>query len=82
MLSDGELTLRRAVDDDAADIAEVYNEADIQHWMTWEPETVDEDEARANIARSEAAWADGSNAPFRIVVDEHPIAFLGRNPLQ
>jgi RimJ/RimL family protein N-acetyltransferase len=73
LLTDGELLLRRAVPSDAVDIAEVYNEADVQHWMLWEPEVVDEAEALANIARSEEAWADGSNAPFRIVVDGHVV---------
>ncbi len=38
VLVDGDLTLRRAVPADAADIREVYNEADIQLWMLWEPE--------------------------------------------
>ena len=58
-LVDGDLTLRRAVPGDAADVAEVYNEADVRHWMLWEPEHVDEAEALANIARSEESWADG-----------------------
>ena len=56
---DGDLTLRRADPGDAADVAEVYNEADVRHWMLWEPEHVDEVEALANIARSEESWADG-----------------------
>jgi RimJ/RimL family protein N-acetyltransferase len=72
-LVDGDLILRRAVPDDAADVMEVYNEADVQRWMLWEPEVVDETEALANIQRSEDAWADGSNAPFRIVVDGHVV---------
>ena len=69
MLTDGEILLRRAVPSDAPAIAEVYNEADIRHWMLWEPEVIDESEALANIARSEEAWAEGSWAVFRIVVD-------------
>lgn len=72
-LVDGDLTLRRAVPADAGDVAEVYNEADIRHWMLWEPEVVDEAEALANIARSEEAWAEGSWAVFRIVVDGHVV---------
>lgn len=73
VLVDGDLTLRRAVPADATDIAEVYNEADVQHWMLWEPEEFDQAEALANIERSEEAWAEGSNAPFRIVVDGHVV---------
>jgi RimJ/RimL family protein N-acetyltransferase len=73
LLTDGEVTLRRAVPSDAADIAEVYNEADVRHWMLWEPEFVDETEALANIARSEESWAEGSWAVFRIVVDGHVV---------
>ena len=73
MLTDGELTLRRAVPGDAADVAEVYNEADIRRWMLWEPEHVDEAEALANIARSEESWADGSWAPFRVVLGGHVV---------
>ncbi|MEO6511295.1 MAG: GNAT family N-acetyltransferase [Nocardioides sp.] len=73
MLTDGEITLRRAVPEDAADIAEVYNEADIQHWMLWEPEVVDETEALANIERSEQSWAEGSWAVFRVVVGGHVV---------
>jgi RimJ/RimL family protein N-acetyltransferase len=72
-LVDGEVTLRRAVRADAADIAEVYNETDVQHWMLWEPDVVDEVEALANIERSEQAWAEGSWAVFRIVVDGHVV---------
>src|SRR3954454_17651287 len=72
-LVDGDLVLRRRVAADAADIAEVYNEADIQHWMLWEAEEIDEAEALANIRRSEEAWEEGSNAPFRIVVDGHVV---------
>ena len=72
-LTDGDLTLRRAVPSDAADIAEVYNEADIRHWMLWDDEVIDEAEALANIARSEEAWAEGSWAVFRIVVDGHVV---------
>jgi RimJ/RimL family protein N-acetyltransferase len=73
LLTDGELTLRRAVPGDAADVAEVYNEVDVRRWMLWEPEHVDEAEALANIARSEESWADGSWAPFRVVVDGHVV---------
>jgi RimJ/RimL family protein N-acetyltransferase len=73
LLVDGDLTLRRAVPADAPDVVEVYNEADIQHWMLWEPEVVDEAEALANIARSEEAWAEGSWAVFRIVVGGHVV---------
>jgi RimJ/RimL family protein N-acetyltransferase len=72
-LVDGDLTLRRAVPDDAADVLEVYNEADVRHWMLWEPEHVDEAEALANIARSEESWADGSWAPFRVVLGGHVV---------
>jgi hypothetical protein len=73
VLVDGDLTLRRAVPADAADIAEVYGEADVQHWMLWEPEEIDEAEALANIGRSEPGpraatlpsgswWTDMSSA--------------------
>ena len=73
VLVDGDLTLRRAVPADAADIAEVYSEADIRHWMLWDDELPDEAEALANIERSEEAWAEGSWAVFRIVVDGHVV---------
>jgi len=73
LLVDGDLVLRRAVPADAADIAAVYSEADIQHWMLWEAEEFDEAEALANIGRSEEAWEEGSNAPFRIVADDHVV---------
>jgi RimJ/RimL family protein N-acetyltransferase len=73
LLTDGEILLRRAVPDDAADVAEVYNEADVRHWMLWDDEVVDEVEALANIARSEEAWAEGSWAVFRVVVDGHVV---------
>jgi RimJ/RimL family protein N-acetyltransferase len=79
LLTDGDLVLRRAVPEDAADIVEVYNEADIRHWMLWEPEVVDEAEALANIARSEEAWAEGSWAVFRIVVDGHVVGGANLN---
>ncbi len=79
VLVDGDLTLRRAVPADAADIREVYNEPDIQLWMLWEPEQYDEAEALANIERSEEAWAEGSNAPFRIVTDEHVVGGVNLN---
>jgi RimJ/RimL family protein N-acetyltransferase len=72
-LVDGEVTLRRAVASDAADIAEVYSEEDIRRWMLWEPEVVDEAEALANIERSEEAWAGGSWAVFRVVLDGHVV---------
>ncbi len=73
MLSDGDVTLRRALPSDAADIAEVYNEADVRHWMLWDDEVVDEAEALANIERSEQSWDEGSWAVFRIVVDGHVV---------
>jgi RimJ/RimL family protein N-acetyltransferase len=77
---DGDLTLRRAVPSDAVDIAEVYNEADVRHWMLWEPdEVVDETEALANISRSEDAWAEGSWAVFRIVVAGHVVGGVNLN---
>jgi RimJ/RimL family protein N-acetyltransferase len=79
VLIDGDLTLRRAILADAADIAEVYNEADVQHWMLWAPEEYDEAEALANIERSERAWAEGSNAPFRIVADGHVVGGVNLN---
>ncbi len=41
--------------------------------MLWDDEVPDEAEALANIARSEQAWAEGSWAVFRIVVDEHVV---------
>ncbi len=72
-LVDGDLTLRRAVPSDAADVVDVYSEADVRHWMLWDDELPDEAEALANIARSEAAWAEGSWAVFRIVVDGHVV---------
>ena len=78
-LVDGDLTLRRAVPADAPDIAEVYSEPDVQHWMLWEREELDEAEALANIARSEVAWAEGSNAPFRIVADGHVVGGVNLN---
>jgi hypothetical protein len=55
VLVDGDLTLRRAILADAGDIAEVYNEADVQHWMLWAPEEYDEAKALANVERSEQA---------------------------
>jgi RimJ/RimL family protein N-acetyltransferase len=73
VLADGDLTLRRAVPTDAADIAEVYSEADTRHWMLWDDELPDQAEALANIERSEQAWAEGSWAVFRIVVDGHVV---------
>ena len=79
MLTDGDVTLRRAVPSDAADVAEVYNEADTRHWMLWDDEEVDEAEALANIERSEEAWAEGSNAPFRIVADGHVVGGVNLN---
>ena len=79
VLVDSDLTLRRAVPADAADIREVYNEPDIQLWMLWEPEKYDEAEALANIERSEEAWAEGSNAPFRIVADGHVVGGANLN---
>jgi RimJ/RimL family protein N-acetyltransferase len=72
-LIDGELTLRRAVPSDVPDIVEVYSEADVRHWMLWHDELPDEAEALANIERSEEAWAEGSWAVFRIVVDGHVV---------
>ena len=69
-LVDGDLTLRRAVPSDAADIREVYAEADTRHWMLWEDgEPPDEAKALANIKRSEEAWAEGWGGVFRIDVD-------------
>jgi RimJ/RimL family protein N-acetyltransferase len=79
VLIEGDLTLRRATIADAADIAEVYNESDVQYWMLWEPEEFDEAEALANIERSEQAWAEGSNAPLRIVTDGHVIGGVNLN---
>ena len=73
MLSEGEVTLRRAVPSDAADIVAVYSEADIRRWMLWDDELPDEAEALANIERSEQAWAEGSWAVFRIVVGGHVV---------
>jgi RimJ/RimL family protein N-acetyltransferase len=73
VLSDGEVLLRRALPSDAADVVEVYSEADVRHWMLWDDELPDEAEALANIARSEEAWAEGSWAVFRIVVDGHVV---------
>ena len=73
LLTDGELTLRRAVPEDAPDIAEVYNEADTRHWMLWDRDLPDLDEALANIERSEQAWADGWGGVFRVVVDDHVV---------
>jgi RimJ/RimL family protein N-acetyltransferase len=74
VLVDGDLTLRRAVPDDTADIQEVYSEADTRHWMLWEgDDPPDQDEALANIERSEQAWAEGWGGIFRIVVDGHVV---------
>jgi RimJ/RimL family protein N-acetyltransferase len=74
LLVDGDLTLRRAVPADAADIMEVYSEADTRHWMLWEDhEPPDEVEALANIERSEKAWAEGWGGVFRVVVDGHVV---------
>jgi RimJ/RimL family protein N-acetyltransferase len=73
LVVDGDLTLRRAVPADAADVRDVYTEADTRHWMLWDRELPDLAEALANIERSEAAWAEGSNAPFRVVVDGHVV---------
>ena len=74
VLVDGDLTLRRAVPADAADIAEVYNEADIQHWMLWEP---DESPTRPRRWRTSSGPSRpgprARNAPFRIVVDGHVV---------
>ena len=73
-LVDGDLTLRRAVPADAADICEVYGEADTRHWMLWEGEDPpDEAEALATVERSERAWAEGWGEVFRIVVDGHVV---------
>lgn len=73
MLVDGDLTLRRAVPDDAADVRAVYAEADTRHWMLWDDELPDEADALANIQRSEQAWAGDEWAPFRVVVDGHVV---------
>jgi RimJ/RimL family protein N-acetyltransferase len=72
-LVDGDLTLRRAVPGDAPDILEVYTEPDIRHWMLWERDLPDLDEALANVERSERAWADGWGGVFRVVVDGHVV---------
>ena len=72
-LVDGDLTLRRAVPSDVPDVREVYSEADTRRWMLWDDELPDDAEALANIERSEEAWAEGSWAVFRIVVDEHVV---------
>jgi RimJ/RimL family protein N-acetyltransferase len=73
-LVDGDLTLRRAVPSDAADIVAVYSEADTRHWMLWEgDEPPDDAEALANIERSEKAWAEGWGGVFRVVVDGHVV---------
>ncbi len=72
-LVDGDLTLRRAVPADADDIVAVYSEPDTRHWMLWERDLPDLDEARANIERSEKAWADGWGGVFRVVVDGHVV---------
>ena len=58
---------------DVADVREVYSEADTRRWMLWDDELPDDAEALANIERSEQAWAEGSWAVFRIVVDEHVV---------
>lgn len=68
-LVDGDLTLRRARPGDVADVREVYAEADIRRRMLWDDQEPDEAEALANIERSERAWAEGTAAAFRVVVD-------------
>ena len=73
LLVDGDLTLRRAVPGDAADIVEVYSEPDTRHWMLWDRELPDLAEALANIERSENAWAEGWGGVFRVVVDGHVV---------
>jgi RimJ/RimL family protein N-acetyltransferase len=73
LLVDGDLTLRRAVPADVADVREVYSEADTRRWMLWDDELPDDAEALANIERSELAWAEGSWAVFRVVVDGHVV---------
>jgi RimJ/RimL family protein N-acetyltransferase len=72
-LVDGDLTLRRAVPGDAADVREVYSEPDIRRSMLWDDELPDDAEALANIDRSEQAWAEGSSAPFRIDLGGHVV---------
>jgi RimJ/RimL family protein N-acetyltransferase len=72
-LVDRDLTLRRAVPADVPDVREVYSEADTRRWMLWDDELPDDSEALANIERSEEAWAEGSWAVFRIVVDDHVV---------
>jgi RimJ/RimL family protein N-acetyltransferase len=72
-LVDGDLTLRRAVPADAPDVVEVYSEPDTRHWMLWDRDLPDLDEALANIERSEKAWADGWGGVFRVVVDGHVV---------
>ena len=72
-LVDGDLTLRRAVPSDVPDVRAVYSEPDTRHWMLWDDELPDDAEALANIERSERAWAEGSWAVFRVVVDGHVV---------
>ena len=66
-LGDGSVLLRLARDSDVPDIVTVYSDPSVRHWMLWDDEAPDQAEARANIARSEEAWAEGSHAVFRIV---------------
>jgi RimJ/RimL family protein N-acetyltransferase len=74
VLVDGDLTLRRAVRADVADIREVYTEADTRRWMLWEGEGPPDDaEALANVERSEQAWAEGWGGVFRVVVGGHVV---------
>jgi RimJ/RimL family protein N-acetyltransferase len=73
ILVDGDLTLRRAVPEDAPDVLEVYSEPDIRYWMLWDRELPDLAEALANIERSEKAWAEGWGGVFRVVLDGHVV---------
>ena len=59
LLIDGDLTLRRAVPADVADVREVYTEADTRRWMLWDDELPDDAEALANIERSEGPGPRG-----------------------
>ena len=79
VLVDGDLTLRRAVPADAADIREVYNEPDIRLWMLWEREDRRRGRGAGEHRTVRAGLGRGLHAPFRIVVDERVVGGANLN---
>ena len=69
VLVDGDLTLRRAVPADAADIAEVYSEADIRHWMLWDDELPTRPRRWPTSSGPSRPGRRARGRSFRIVVD-------------